>query len=101
MKTIVAVVLSLALAGCSTLTGMSNQPPLISGQHPAFALNSADCALIGVGIATLATVAPVAIIASGLITKGFCDAEGSIVAGPPAVITTVSTTSSTVQAPAK
>ena len=85
IRRLVIAGLVLAMSGCSTITGITNQ-------HPAFIANSADCAVIGAAITTLLTVSPIGIIAGTVIAKGFCDAEGSVVGGPPATTTTTTTT---------
>lgn len=90
------VLVALLLAGC----GLVPLPNFITNQHPAWAMNSADCATLGPAIATLITVSPMGISAAATIAKAFCDGESSLVAGQPMQVTqTTSTVQGTTKTP--
>lgn len=93
MKRLAAILGPVLLAGCASI-------PWVSNQHPSFAMNSADCSVMGAAITSLATASPISIVAGTAISKAFCDAESSLAAGQPAQITTVTqTTSATTKMP--
>jgi hypothetical protein len=79
------------LSGCTNLPNPANLIP-VTGQHPAWAMNSADCATLGPAIALFVTSAPEPIAAAGTIAKAICDAESSLVTGQPAQVTQTTTT---------
>ncbi len=83
------IALSLLAAGCLA-AGCSMIP--FTSQHPAWAMNSADCAALGPAIAALMTVSPMGISSAAVIAKAACEAESSVVAGQPAQVTQTTTT---------
>jgi hypothetical protein len=93
-----AICAVLMLGACSSLQGLGG---LITNQHPAWAANSAACATLSTGIATVLTDAPMGIAAAAEIGKSVCDVEASLVAGPQAQVTVTSSTvtGTTQQAP--
>lgn len=87
MKKLQALALVLVLAlvgGCGIIPTTT--------QHPAFAMNPGWCAVMGGGIAqALSASVPIAnAVVAG--TAAACTAEGSVVAGPPAQVTTTTVT---------
>lgn len=86
-RTIIGILGSLALAGCGYIPTTT--------QHPAFAMNPADCAVLGAIVAPMLGFVPVASEATlfgTIVGKTLCQAESSIVAGPPATVTTTTQT---------
>jgi hypothetical protein len=84
----------LAAAVLSSCARLSSLNP-ISGQHPAWAMNSGDCAVLGSVVAPLLGLVPLASAASvfgAIAGNAVCKAESSLVAGPGAQVTVVSTT---------
>ncbi|GEM_PF-6847322 len=79
------ILLALASMGCATRPGFTTQ-------HPAFAMNPATCATLGPAVAILFSASPFVAFSSSTIGKSLCDAESSVVAGPPAQITQTTTT---------
>ncbi len=65
----------------------------ITGQHPAWQCASSYAGPLGAGIATLITGSPVGILTATSIAVSGCQAEASLVGGPPATTTTTTTTS--------
>jgi hypothetical protein len=91
---IVAIVM---FNGCASLSNLN----LINTQHSSWAMNPADCAVLGAIVAPLLGLVPIASEASifgTIVGKSVCQAESSLVAGQPAQITV---TSSTIQGTTK
>jgi hypothetical protein len=83
--TALSLFLALTWMGCATIPGLVTQ-------HPAFAMNPATCAMLGPAVAILFSASPFVAFSSSTIGKSLCDAESSVVAGPPAQITQTTTT---------
>ncbi|MDE2022341.1 MAG: hypothetical protein KGI71_05535 [Patescibacteria group bacterium] len=98
MKTIIGIVLAVALAGCSAL---SNVAPLVSQQHPGLAMNQGTCQLVGIVLAGLTGFAPAAApaavglssaLAGAVMGNAACGMWNGVVDGQGAVTTTTTTT---------
>lgn len=74
------------------LIGCSSQPQPVTNQHPAWACNSSYLGPLAGGIAALVTSNPVGLISAVSIGVNACEAEASLVNGPPAQITQTTTT---------
>jgi hypothetical protein len=90
MRTRMSLLAWLMLSAGCLVAGCSMIP--FTSQHPAWAMNSADCAALGPALATLMTVSPLGISSAAMIAKAACEAEGSVVAGQPAQLTQTTTT---------
>jgi len=78
---------ALMLCGCATspITGTTTQ-------HPAFAINSGQMAVLGTAVASILSSNPYSAVVGGIAGMAFGNMESSLVAGPPAQTTTVTTT---------
>jgi hypothetical protein len=100
----------LFFAAAILLGGCSSYSSLITNQHPAWAMNPATCAEVGAALPMALQLFPVggpavagatSVLMGAVFGNAACQAESSLVNGPPAQVVTTSTTSQTVQAPAK
>lgn len=94
---ILAVIGAAVISGCASL---SNLNP-VSSQHPSWAMNPATCTELGAVMPFFINVASfagpggaLASVVGAISGNALCSAESSLVAGPPAQVTTVTTTQS-------
>jgi hypothetical protein len=84
MKRIATIALSVLLLGCSTSP--------VTNQHPAWVCNAAYAGPLAGAIASLITADPMSLLTAVQIGVNGCQAEASLVNGPPAQITQTTTT---------
>jgi len=85
------LLLVLFLAGAMGCASMPTIPSTTT-QHPAFAINSGQMAVLGTAVASILSSNPYSAVVGGIAGMAFGNMESSLVAGPPAQTTTVTTT---------
>jgi hypothetical protein len=97
------IAIAILIAGCA------GTQPLIAQNHPALTMDQGTCAEVGAALPMALQLFPVAgpaaagattVLMGAVFGRAACQAEGSLVNGPPAQTVTTSTTSSSVQKPA-